>query len=174
MGFIQTPSLVVLPGRKNGERQYAASFSYDFLNDPINPISAGGFVSTGSSVDFNSLNLGPAAVNLPPFKSMQFTASFEGSGASPYVVPGQLFVVVQGTGQIISIVPEMVVESTTIGTYISTVSGCIPIVANSPTNIQFLKTIDSAPVSLPSGKLQATFFTFDLPAYISQGQVLFQ
>lgn len=173
MPLIQSPNLVVLPSRK-GERQYSASFSYDFNTDPVIPISAGGIVSTGSVFNFNSLNLGPAAANLPPFKSMQFIATFIGEGNPDNIVPGQLFVAVGGTGQIIAIPAPQVVETASIGTYTALVSGCVPIVCTSPSNIAFYKTVDSIN-NTTSGKVQATFFTFDLPAYvISNGGILFE
>lgn len=156
MGFTASPTVVTV-----GEKKHAISFTFQFTT-PANPsIPAGGSTFAGElcRIDVNSLKT-PA--NIGPIKCVQFSQSFAPEDNTDVV--GSLIISVPSSGQFAQFAPPYELIG---GVHNRLVCGIVPVVCNSPSVIDFIKTQNFG--GALEGVLTATLFDFDLPPYISYG-----
>jgi hypothetical protein len=159
MPLVNPPTVIPL-GSSTKDRHYSVSFEYNFDLDPIVQCNLGGVSFLGSVYMFNILSArSPAAFNLPDFKTLQFSQTFEFGTDSE---DGALIVYVPSSGQLVQLGTtgyQGAGDNT-----VTSLCGVIPIVSNAPTQIMFGKAVNPLAETL-GGRLIATLFDFSLPPY---------
>jgi len=161
MPILIAPSITSVPGPANKVGRYVVRSGYDFEGElpslqNLGGISFDGFVWT---LDVSQIKT-PIQFSTPAFRTLQFTCSFP-AGEEDENGPG---------GQVMRFGAPVPQPSTTTDPTIQTVSGCVGIVTNSPTVIQFGKELDGGTLGTTTGKLIVSLFDFELPAWIAGGQ----
>lgn len=163
MGLITAPSLRTR--FIDNTPHNAVSFTYDWSTDTPRSQNLGGVIFQGSSYRFNVTTLNnPAATNLPILKSLQFSQSFTGVDDSGNTVDGSLYVYVPSAGQFIRLAQPTEVSPST---NVKILTGIIPLLSNTPTEIIFAKGVDGG--GMLHGIFNATLFDDYLPSYITSG-----
>lgn len=156
------PRLVGITGQGN-KNKHAVSFTYDFVADVPVPINIGGIAFTGSSYTLDVSSLASNVADLPAFRTLLLTCSFDNSTSD--VFDGELVVAVSGTDQIMRF-SQGLISSPDVGS-VCILTAQVPIVANAPTKIQFAKGRNNGGAMF--GMLTASIYDFDLAPFVSLG-----
>jgi hypothetical protein len=184
MSFNINPTLNSLPSSGNNKR-YAISFTFDFTDEVGVPLTVqGSELFYGASFTISPLTFVGNNANLPPFKSLLFTLRFDGQGTTtapvgptdPGVADGPFYINVPSTGQTHVFGMDLSNAQQRAKSFPSSVNniwyyitGAIPIVSLSNSELVFTKQVDPQAAETMSGTVWGTLITDDVQPFISHG-----